>query len=764
MMSRWFRYIITIILMFAATDPVASQSCGLVLSGGGARGMTHIGVLKALEENGIKIDYITGTSAGALIGSLYAIGLSPDEIESLVLSDEFREWATGNINEDLDYYYNKPDPDASWISLRFAIDSTLKAYIPTSVVRSARGDFALMEQMGPAIASAGYQFDSLLIPFRCVSADIKSRKPVVFRDGDLAMSVRASMAYPFYFTPVSFKNMILYDGGIYNNFPVDVMLNEFKPDFIIGVNAGSYTDIPYEENVLSLIKTMMVQTTHYTVPREQDILITPSVSSLSVFDFDRIKTAIDSGYVATKRIIDDIRNRSGDPVSKEELKHKRQQFKNSFTPVLIDHIEATGVNPNQEKYVRNILNYYNSCIKLDEIRSNYFKLVTDKNINSIFPTLHHNLKTGYYDLDLIIKKEKALKLDFGGNISSSPINQAYVGIQYNYWGRHSLSAFGNIYFGKLYNSASLRLRYDFVKRSVFYIEPTIIMNRFDYFKSSSAFLEDIKPAFLIQTDNFFGAYGGIPVRNKGKLFAGLGYINLKNRYYQTRSFSVEDLSDQTTLEGIATSLEFERNTLNRKMYASDGTYLSINGKVLGGKEVTSPGTTGYITDTTKVNHAWGQMRLVYDNHFKRLGIFTLGLYAEMFLSSQPFFSNYTATILATQAYEPFAQSRTLFLDKYRALNYIGMGLKTITTPFKNFDVRLEGHLFQPFQEISENSFQKATYSKAFSSRSLLASLALVYHTPVGPVSLSTNYYEKRQEQFSVMFHIGYILFNRRATR
>lgn len=750
--------------MLSATFQVAAQSCGLVLSGGGARGMTHIGVLKALEESGIKIDYITGTSAGALIGSLYAIGLSPDEIESLVLSDEFREWATGNINEDLDYYYNKPDPDASWISLRFSIDSTLKAYIPTSVVRSARGDFALMEKMGPAIALAGYDFDSLLIPFRCVSADIKSRKPVIFRDGDLAMAVRASMAYPFYFTPVSYKDMILYDGGIYNNFPVDVMLNEFKPDFIIGVNAGSYTDIPYEENVLSLIKTMMVQTTHYIVPREQDILITPAVSSLSVFDFDRIKTAIDSGYVATMRMIEDIRSRSGDPDKKEILESKRLLFKKEFTSVLIDHIEATGVTPQQEKYVRNILNYYNSCITLDEIRPNYFKLVTDKNINSIFPTLHHNPKTGYYDLDLIIKKEKAFKLDFGGNISSSPINQAYVGLQYNRWGRHSLTAYGNIYFGKLYNSASLRLRYDVVKRSLFYIEPTIIMNRFDYFKSSSAFLEDIKPAFLIQTDNYFGIYGGVPVRNKGKAFAGTGYINLKNRYYQTRNFSVEDVSDQTTFEGIVTSLEFERNTLNRKMYPSGGTYLSINGKALGGKEVTSPGTTGYITDTTKTNHAWVQIRMIYDNHFKRMGIFTFGFYAEVFLSSQPFFSNYTATILSTQSYEPFAQSKTLFIDKHRAHNYIGMGLKTIATPLKNFDVRLEGHLFQPFQEIRENALQKAMYNDAFASRSLLSSLALVYHTPVGPISLSTNYYEKRQEQLSVMFHIGYILFNRRATR
>src|SRR5678815_4957906 len=86
---------------------VTAQKTGLVLSGGGVKGMAHIGVLKALEENGIPVDYITGTSAGAVIGSLYSIGLSPAQIEALVLSREFREWATGQINEDLAYYYNE---------------------------------------------------------------------------------------------------------------------------------------------------------------------------------------------------------------------------------------------------------------------------------------------------------------------------------------------------------------------------------------------------------------------------------------------------------------------------------------------------------------------------------------------------------------------------------------------------------------------------------------------------------------------------------
>jgi len=739
-----------------------AQKTGLVLSGGGVRGMAHIGVLKALEENGIPIDYITGTSAGAVVGSLYSIGLSPAQIEALVLSREFREWATGQINEDLAYYYNEKEPTASWISLKFSIDSTLKTHLPSSVVSSARSDFALMQDMSAAIAKAGYNFDSLFVPFRCVAADIRSKKQVIFHDGDLPMAVRASMAYPLYFSPVVFENMILFDGGLYNNFPVDVMQNDFKPDIIVGVNAGSYADIPYEENLFSMFKTMLIQTTTYSVPGDKDIMLNPIVSNVGLFEFDDLKSAIDSGYKATIQSMDEIKSKITRRVTPEEIKARREEFRSQFHPINIDHIKTTGITRNQEQYVKNILNMENECLTVEQIKPSYFKLLSDNNIKSIFPRLKYNDTTGYFDMDLLIKKEKDLGVDFGGNISSSPINQAFVGLDYNVWGKHSLNLNGNIYFGKLYNSIALRFRYDIPGRFSYYVEPIAIINRFDYFKSSSAFLEDVKPAYLIQADRIYGANVGFPARNKGKVYFTAGAINLINRYYQTRDFSSEDIADETQFSGFEGALNFERNTLNRKMYANKGTYFRVTGRGVSGKEETTPGTTGIFNDTISDHHDWFQLRMIYNNNFKRLGIFTFGLYADMFLSSQPFFANYTASILSAQAFQPIAQSQTIFLEKYKANNYIGMGLNTVVSLRSNLEIRLEGYIFQPFQEITESPDKKAKYETAFASRSALASMAGIYHSPVGPVSVSVNYYEKRDSQFSVLFHFGYIIFNRRA--
>ena len=198
------------------------------------------------------------------------------------------------------------------------------------------------------------------------------------------------------------------------------------------------------------------------------------------------------------------------------------------------------------------------------------------------------------------------------------------------------------------------------------------------------------------------------------------------------------------------------------MYANKGTFFRITGRIVAGDEETKPGTTGVFNDTITDNHEWFQLRMIYNNNFKSLGPFTFGLYTDMFLSSQPFFANYTATILSTQGFEPIAHSKTIFLEKYKANNYIGMGLNTVLKLRSNLELRLEGYLFQPFQEIIQTEDLEAKYETAFASRSGIASFAGIFHSPVGPVSVSVNYYEKRDNQFSVLFHFGYIIFNRKA--
>lgn len=741
---------------------ISAQKVGLVLSGGGVRGMAHIGVLMALEENQIPVDYITGTSAGALVGAMYATGMRPSDMGKTVLTREFRSRAAGEFEEDNIYYYMRNPNDASWISIKVISDSIFRTQLPSNVVNPADIDFTLMSSMASPIAAAGYDFDSLVIPYRCVAADITNKKPVIFKDGDLALAVRASMAFPFYYSPVLKENSILYDGGIYNNFPSDVMLKEFNPDLIIGVNVADYPELPSEGNFLSQLKTMITQTTQYELPRKTDILIEPKLENIGTFDFDAIQLAIDSGYAAGLRAIPRIRAMVALSADTTLLQQKRIEIRKRSRAITIDQIYVHGVNEDQASYIKSMINPKNMCLNLDQLRNAWFKLVADDNLRYMFPRLVYNPQSGNYDIHIDCKKSKGLFLDFGGNISSRPINNGYFGFQKNFWGWNSLRVNGNIYFGKFYSSGQLRMRLDIPGRIPFYFQPSITYNNFDYYKSSSAFLEDVKPSFLIESDRNYELSAGVPVGYKGKISASSSLYKLRDKYYLTRRFSQTDTADVTEFEGWQAGVRYERNTLNRKMYANEGTNFEVRAAYVKGTELTKPGSTGFLRDTVNTGHEWAVLQIHYENYFKKIGPMRLGLLADLTISSQPFFSTYVATIAETPVFQPIPEMQTRFAEKFHATEYLGLGLRNIISINKNFDVRLEAFVFQPYRAIKVGENFHATEGEELSERYLIGTINTVYYSPIGPASLSLNYFENDRNPISLMFHLGYILFNRRA--
>ncbi|MBU1718702.1 MAG: patatin-like phospholipase family protein, partial [Bacteroidetes bacterium] len=295
------------LFIIACVLSASGQKVGLVLSGGGSRGLAHIGVLKALEDNDIPIDYIAGTSMGAIVGGLYAAGYSPEEIALIVNSGEFRRWASGKLDEKYIYFFKQPPPDASWITMKFDYDSTFQTRFPTSIIAPYQMDFAVVELFSRADALAKGNFDSLFVPFRCVGADIEAGKAVTFSNGNLGKSIRASMTFPFYFKPIKINGKLIFDGGIYNNFPTDVMTEDFNPDFIIGSAVVQNFDPPDEDNVLSHIENMITSKTNYEEIGKNGVLIKPNVRDISILDFSNPAEIIDSGYWATIHIADSLK-------------------------------------------------------------------------------------------------------------------------------------------------------------------------------------------------------------------------------------------------------------------------------------------------------------------------------------------------------------------------------------------------------------------------------------------------------------------------
>ena len=264
-----------LLTLFLLTSVVNAQSVGLVLSGGGAKGITHIGIIQALEENDIPIDYVTGTSIGAIIGALYAMGYTPQEMLDLIGSKEFQQCYSGKIDDSNLYYIkrNEPTPVLYSIKANLGDSATVVQALPLSLIDPIHMNFKIMELCMQATAACREDFDSLFVPFRCVASDVYNKREIIFSHGDLGNAVRASMTFPFVFRPIKIDGILAYDGGIYNNFPADVMKHDFDPDFIIGSVVSSNKNRADSDNLAVQIENMIMHVSNYELPDTNGILM-----------------------------------------------------------------------------------------------------------------------------------------------------------------------------------------------------------------------------------------------------------------------------------------------------------------------------------------------------------------------------------------------------------------------------------------------------------------------------------------------------------
>ena len=747
---------------------VAGQKVGLVLSGGGAKGLAHIGVIKALEEHHIPIDYVTGTSMGAIVGGMYVVGLTPQQMEALVNSDQFRNMASGKIERQYKFYFMKDDPNPSWLTMKVGKDSIWETTLPTSIINPVAIDFFMLEKLSAPSAVAKYNFDNLLVPYRCVAADIQSKKEIIFREGYLNEAIRASATFPFYLNPITIDGKLLFDGGLYNNFPTDVMFDEFYPDIILGSNVSTTLAPPTADNVLSQIKNMLVRREDFSIICDNGILIQPEHSA-STFSFENAQSIIDSGYLATIEKMDEIEEAISRRVSPEALANKRKDFISKQPNLLIDGIYVSGLNKRQSKYVTKLLSgKKGENFSLDDIKNPYFRVFEDDKIESIYPRAEYNKTSGVYDLYLDIKQAKEIRMELGGLVSNRPISGAYLGLKYNYLGDVGVSTYANAYLGKLYSAAQFRTRIDFPIKLPVYVEPIVAYNRWDYFKSSTDFFDNETPSYLVQKEVFGGIQVGFPYKNEGRIKLGSTFAKLRDDYYQTKNFSSVDTADRTDFNVLSSYITLERNTLNRKQYATEGTYFALKARHTWGQEIETPGTTSSNQSAWYNFHEWVQFKLQFNNYYKSKGKLRLGLCSEIVFSTQPLFNNYTASILRAPAFQPNPESKTLFLESFRAHKYASVGQRLIYKIKPKIDFRLAGYLFQPVRSIIKQD-SVVNLGEQFAQIYSIGTAAIVYHSPLGPLSFSINYYHNLPEiaqedktPLTFFFHFGYVIFNRRA--
>jgi NTE family protein len=765
-MSKKFHILFPVFLfscLFTGTGSLCGQTVGLVLSGGGAKGCTHIGVIRALEKQGIPIDYIAGTSMGAIIGSLYAMGYSPDEMEELIKSDDFISWQKGKIDENSTYYFKRNDPTPEFVNLKIAItdSSSIKThFLPASVIAPIQMNITFLQLFAQATAVCKNDFNDLFVPFRCVASDVHMKEPYIHRNGDLGDAVRTSMTFPIVFKPISVDGRLLFDGGIYDNFPVNVMEKDFNPDFIIGSSVASNPLQPNESDMILQLENMIMSKTDYSIPEGKGIMLKFKYENVGLLDFQKVSELSRIGYDSTMRRMNEIKSSVKRKVNPETIQLKRKVFRAKLPNLVFKDIHIHGVNASQQHYISRIFHDEGEYFDMESFKTNYFKLLSDKKISEIIPHAVYNEENKAFDLILDIKMDDNILIGIGGNISFSNINQLYFSLEYQGIYRFAYNIILDGQFGLFYNNIHFQARFDLPTYLPMYFKAIGNIHRFSYFKNQNTFYDTDISSEASTYELYEKIKWGFPFQMTGKLELGAAYGRINDEYFGW--YTPSDSKDETTYDLSVLSIKFDKNSFVNKQYPINGGATSLTAQYIFGKEYSSMFTETVKPVTTgKIRRSWFQLSGIYDNYFKISSRFVLGLYGEGVYSSKSLYDNYTETMLQTPTFSPTNHSKTVYNPAYRANMYLAGGFKPIFKINNQLHIRLESYVFLPIKPIYPNTQYEAVYGDLFSNSEFINELSVVLQLGILDVSVFLNHYTFPDRNWNVGINIGYLIFNNR---
>ncbi|MCC3156315.1 patatin-like phospholipase family protein [Hymenobacter sp. 15J16-1T3B] len=780
-MTRFFRPALGLLyLIFALlTSPARAQKVGLVLSGGGAKGLAHVGVLKVLEKNRIPIDYIVGTSMGAIVGGLYAAGYSPTEIEEIVISPQFQDWVSGRPQEGKVFNYYDANPSPAALHLRLALDSTLKARVTPKLVDDVALNYVLATMLAPAGAISGYNFDKLLVPYRAVASEVFTRERVVQRSGSLSDAVRNSMAYPLAFRPIRQPDgRYLFDGAVVDNFPTGVMRDEFHPDVIIGVNVG---DVAFGKYPTGKDDQLLTGTLIFLGSNAADTLsvgrngvfIQPNLEGMTAGDFAKVKKFIALGeQAATDKLPVALRRiqRREDTLA---LQQRRRAFTERAPKPEFKEIRVQGIPQMQQKFVTRFFRRSGSSYSPSDIEEGYYRLVNNDFFNNVYPRVRYDAKQEGYVLSVDARQNSNFTTDLGVLLTTRSMSNFYLGAAYRYLNRYLYTIQADATIGRFYNGAEGSFRVSIPGRIPLYIEPTITFNNFN-FQDTGGLIGNGKAAqntALQQRDLKTYVQVGFSPKYRSRYVLSFGAFTNRDRFANADQIRTDAALDQNRFQGATAALQFQRNSLNRRQYATKGRRAEFGFRAVTGQEKYEPGSTAEGLSGREKNHQWLKASLFTEQYFSLNKSDTVGArthswgyMTELVASTQGTFATYRSTLTTSPAFLPLPDSRTIFLDNYRGTAYAAAGLRYVRALIGSLEWRTEAyaHAFvRPWDRRPDNPLL-AQRTNFLSRPYLTVMTGFQYQTPVGPAALQFIHYDERNNQFGVFAHIGYVLFRDRS--
>ncbi len=726
----------------AQTDSVPpSQSVGLVLSGGGAKGIAHIGVIKALEDNDIPIDYITGTSMGAIVGGLYASGFTPEEMMALIESKGFADWSMGTIDRNLTYYFLQEQPTPAMLNINLGERDSVRSVslLPSSLINPLPMNFAFMELFAPYTAQCGGDFNKLFVPYRAVASDITEKRKRVCASGSLGDAIRASMSFPLVFHPIEIDGHKMYDGGIYDNFPVDVMRDAFAPQFMIGVDvsaSGSKTD---SNSIMEQLEMMIMQHSDYRLPERYGIKMRINLDNYGLLDFAKAKEIYRRGYDMTVAMMDSIKGRVRSRIPSEARRLKREVFKSQTPYLRFDSVSVTGGTANQDAYIHYLFTHNRpDTFGIANAREAYYRAITPGKISNLMPAAVFNDSTRLFSLDLRATMKDKYSVGIGGFLTTSTNSMLFLSGAYRTLSFNSLDMRLNGWVGQSYLAGEVSAQIRLLRATPSSLQVQAVASRQKYFPRDRFFFQTNEHT-LVTADEYFGRLTyGVAAGNSGKVSLAVGYGHTVDKYYHEASElnpRYHELMEQNLAHAVAS---YENNTLNVNTAPTAGSFYNIKMSGAIGQHYFS---MNLFPDDfrERTSQSWLQAEAVVRHYWALSQSLSLGAELNVVASTRKLLHSYTAAITDAPAYIPSPSMSNVFLPEFRANSYGALGVVPVWRMSSMLQLRGMANVFVPLRPILRNADGSARYGDYCSRAEFFGQLEAMITLPFGNVSAYGHY-------------------------
>lgn len=721
----------------------AHQSVGLVLSGGGAKGIAHIGLIQALEDNDIPIDYITGTSMGAIVGGLYACGYTPAEMMELINSDYFGYLSAGKADPAFTYYFTKGSPSPQMFAMSVGgRDSTARSKIfnPQSLISPMPMSFGFMQIFSAYGAQCGGNFDRLFVPFRCVASDVAQKRKKVMGAGDLGESIRASMSFPLIFQATEIDGQVLYDGGIYDNFPVGVMQTEFAPSVIIGSDVSAPSDGP-ANSYFQQLDLLVSRAQSYEVPPEAGIKVRIDVSNFGLLDWDRADAIYRAGYRRGIEMMDSIKTRIPTRADSTARRLRRAVFKSGTPALRFDSVNVEGATKRQNEYIKYLFHPAKGTdtIGIDRARLAFYRALSSGKMSYLRPRAHvNNDSAGLFTLDLKALVKSNFSVGAGAYITSSNNSYLYLRGGYSSLSFSSVSTDIEAWIGQSYMAGALTGRLDIASTLPSALVLNAVASRRKYYEDEELFFRDNEPAFVTAHEYFAKLAWAMAAGRSGCVDIGLGGGKLRNTFYSPgHQGGYREGRHHVDFALGQAYAAYRSSTLDNINYPLSGSSLNASfAAVLGKATCGQAGADGRGTDK---HMAWLQLDAHWRNYISLGRHWVLGTEARALLSNRPLPGSYEASVSSAPAYSPTPASTNTFNPAFRANSFLAATVVPVYKFNSSLSARFSASVFAPLRGIREGDGGTARFGRCFDSTEFFGELNLVYALPFGNIAGYCNY-------------------------